>query len=155
MEGSLLAKSQDDETEIIIKLPLVVNPKIKNLPTNQKYYNIKNMFEIDSKVIDNVVVFKLEGDFNLEACQPFKTEADKYLELGYNTFLIDFEKLKFILSMGFREIIILYKKLGQQSQGKIVFCSMSPSVKKSYELLSLDTLFDYFNSCASAISTLK
>jgi anti-anti-sigma factor len=54
--------------------------------------------------------------------------------------VIDFQKVKYISSAGFRSLLIIGKSI-EVAQRKLVLCGMGPEVRRVFEIARFDELF--------------
>ena len=54
--------------------------------------------------------------------------------------VIDFQKIKYLSSAGFRSLLIIGKSI-EGSQRKLVLCGMGPEVQRVFEIAKFDELF--------------
>jgi|SRR5215203_5900540 len=54
--------------------------------------------------------------------------------------VLDFQKVKYISSAGFRSLLIIGKSM-ESAQRKLVLCGMGPEVRRVFEIAMFDDLF--------------
>jgi anti-anti-sigma factor len=64
--------------------------------------------------------------------------------------VIDFQKVKYISSAGFRSLLIIGKSI-ESSQRKLILCGMGPEVQRVFEIAMFNELFVICSSREDAV----
>jgi len=80
---------------------------------------------------------------------------------GTQNVVLDFQHVRYLSSAGFRPLLSLHKQL-RQTNGKLVFCQLSPEVHEIFEVTRLISTkgsgpapFDVFATVSAAIGSLN
>ncbi len=112
--------------------------------------------DITSKVVNDVMIIKLHGQLNIDTSPQFreilfaKIDADP----SNNKILIDCDLLEYVSSAGIQVLYILLDKL-EQKDGKLALCSVSPNVKKVFNIIDLMSDIQIYKDQAEALTKLN
>jgi anti-anti-sigma factor len=89
-------------------------------------------------------MFKLPAEFNLSIVKPLRENLEKSREKGYSNIVLDFERCKFISSMGIGLLVNLHKDLSAKGGGLFLFKISNEvrAVMQSANVLSVLQSFD-------------
>ncbi len=108
------------------------------------------MLDILPKHVDDIIVLELKGDFDMSACLTFNEIASNFLKDDFNKFILDFKSTPVVTSVGFREIIALFKKCKAMA-----VCNMPPNVLESFGFLDFKTIFNHYDSQQEALDSIS
>jgi len=98
------------------------------------------------------VRIEIDGDFNVDRADYFRTEIKRLIENGKRRFVIDFSKCDFIDSTGLGVLLSSYKRLNEVN-GELKICSITnPNVLKVFSLTRLDRVFDIYPTYNDAVN---
>lgn len=91
----------------------------------------------DWKTKENVLLVRLSGELDHHEAEQFKTEWQTMIkETKTEHVIMNLEQLTFMDSSGLGVILGRYKEI-KQRKGEMVVCSISPAVKRLFELSGL------------------
>lgn len=95
--------------------------------------------DITQKIInDHSLLLKVQGQLSLDTIDSFKNEVISFINNGYIHIILQLEHLTYISSAG---IQVLYQILDhlQNKSGQLAICCPTPTVKKIFEVISLES----------------
>ena len=90
--------------------------------------------------VNDVTVIEVEGQLIVGNRNELKKEVLEKIELGEQTFVIDFANTAYIDSSGLGVLVSLSKKI-RENGGELRLSSLSEDLRTLFELTKLDTLF--------------
>jgi anti-anti-sigma factor len=101
----------------------------------------------------NLGLLEVAGYINNEAGEAIAREARHLLESGHHTLLLDLAATRIINSIG---ISLLLEVLEQilEIKGTLAFCSLSPSIAKTFQIMGLSQYTKVYADRAAAFSAL-
>ena len=114
---------------------------------------------MDIKVTDKlktngICVISLRGDINTENVDDFKEKIDNIINSSIKKYIIDFQELNYLNSVGTSVIAFALKKT-KKFQGDIKLINLSSSILELFEITRLAKVFDIYNSEDEAIKALS
>ncbi len=94
-----------------------------------------------SEAINEEVTISLPEEFGIVEIDAFRKETQSYIDSGVNSFIINFNKCKYIDSTGLGLLISLYKKVTEVKGQLLLKDIHHPSVSKIFRLTRLDKVF--------------
>src|SRR5262249_48084381 len=112
------------------------------------------MMEFAQDQAGDVLIVRLTGRLDSSAAPG--AEQDFAGVLGGTTphLAIDLSKLEYISSAGPRGLLIVAKK-GQQAQGKVGLCGLTPNVREIFAISGFDAIFTIQPDAAAAIAAVR
>ncbi|MFB1050441.1 anti-sigma F factor antagonist [Paraliobacillus sp. JSM ZJ581] len=93
--------------------------------------------KVDWNVKENVLLVRLSGELDHHEAERFKTDWQRILyEVDVQHVILNLGELTFMDSSGLGVILGRYKEL-KQIKGEMIVCSISPAVKRLFELSGL------------------
>ncbi|MBR44444.1 MAG: anti-anti-sigma factor [Gemmatimonadetes bacterium] len=90
--------------------------------------------------VNDVTVIEVEGQLIVGNRNELKNKVLEKIELGEQTFVIDFANTAYIDSSGLGVLVSLSKKI-REDGGELRLSSLSEDLRTLFELTKLDTLF--------------
>lgn len=81
----------------------------------------------------DVLIVQPEGQIHSANAAAIETDLMGHVDKGARKVLIDMSRLEFISSAGLRVLLVLAKRLKQES-GKLVLCRLNPQVREVFEI---------------------
>ena len=103
---------------------------------------------------ESLGLLEVAGYINNEAGEAIAREARRLIESGHSTLLLDLAATRIINSIG---ISLLLEVLEQilEIKGTLAFCSLSPSISKSFQIMGLSQYTRIFPDRATALTALS
>ena len=92
-----------------------------------------------------VLVLEPSGAIDSTNAKAFAARIIELAQARQSNLVIDFQKVKYISSAGFRSLLLIGKSV-ESAQRKLVLCGMGPEVKRVFEIAMFD---DVFVTCSS------
>jgi stage II sporulation protein AA (anti-sigma F factor antagonist) len=109
---------------------------------------------IDLEVKHNVLCIRLVGELDHHTAEDLRTRVTDSLEKNaINHIILNLEQLSFMDSSGLGVILGRYKQINN-SGGEMVVCSISPAVKRLFEMSGLFKIIRLEESEQFALQTL-
>jgi anti-anti-sigma factor len=90
--------------------------------------------------VAGVLILEPSGGIDSTNAKAFAAEViDRVQARGCNA-VIDFQKVKYISSAGFRSLLIIGRSM-ESAQRKLILCSMGAEVRRVFEIAMFDDLF--------------
>jgi anti-anti-sigma factor len=106
--------------------------------------------EISKEKKDGVICIRIEGSLDASNSSIAKKGIRDIMAAEGAKLVIDLSKLQYISSAGFRVILVIAKDV-KNIDGKLVLCSMTDSVKKSFDISGFTSMFDIRNNLEAAL----
>ncbi|MBN1865443.1 MAG: STAS domain-containing protein [Victivallales bacterium] len=90
-------------------------------------------------------IFIVEERLDSSNADKFKSEIENYINGGGTALVIDFNKTRFIDSIGLGALVSILK-LTNQKATKVALCALSTQVRQIFELTRLYRLFDIYDT---------
>ena len=87
-----------------------------------------------------VLVLEPSGGIDSTNAKVFAAQIIEKVQARGCNVVIDFQKVKYISSAGFRSLLIIGKSM-ESAQRKLVLCGMGPEVQRVFEIAMFDDLF--------------
>ncbi len=108
---------------------------------------------ITSKMKSNeVCVISLRGDIGAETVNDFKTKIDGVINTSIKKYIIDFQNIVYLNSVGVGAIAAVLKKV-KKFQGNIKLVNVSSSIQELFEMTRLTKVFEIFDSEEEALKS--
>jgi anti-anti-sigma factor len=102
---------------------------------------------------DGLAVIYTEGYINNQGGEEIARAAYSLLEEGYRTVLLNLTGTKIINSIGISILIEIIEKM-IEVQGKLAFCSLTPTIEKTFHIMGLAQYASIFQDEAAAVGGL-
>ena len=110
------------------------------------------MLKIDEDKQDGLVVLQLEGRLDTATAADLDFAAEAYVDEP-TRLVVDLGKVAYVSSAGLRVFLMMAKKL-QKSEGKLVLCGMSPSVREVFDIAGFSRMLQIEDDQAAARAAL-
>jgi anti-anti-sigma factor len=90
--------------------------------------------------VAGVLVLEPSGGIDSTNAKAFAAQIIDKVQARQCNAVIDFQKVKYISSAGFRSLLIIGKSM-EGAQRKLVLCGMGPEVRRVFEIAMFDDLF--------------
>lgn len=107
-------------------------------------------FSLESKVENNVLVIATNGYINNHGGEKIAGEAFNHMGNGVNKIVLDLKNSKVVNSIGISLLIEIIEKLNQ-SNGKMVFINLDPTIEKTFTIMGLFQFADKADTLDDAI----
>lgn len=111
------------------------------------------MLEIQFRRIKNIAVFDLSGSVDIDSSN-FVEKVGWCLENGYRDLLCNFESVNTVDYAGLSAIAIAYKNVINH-QGKMKFVNLPVHIRKVFNLVCLDRVFEIYDDEQSALRSFE
>ncbi|MFD1738793.1 anti-sigma F factor antagonist [Bacillus salitolerans] len=109
---------------------------------------------IDLEVKHNVLCIRLAGELDHHTAEDLRSQVTDYLEKNsINHIILNLEHLSFMDSSGLGVILGRYKQI-KNNGGEMVVCSISPAVKRLFDMSGLFKIIRLEKSESFALETL-
>ncbi len=99
-----------------------------------------------------MAVISIDGRLDHEGGRAFDTHISKAIDAGAHKFVIDFNGVDFLASMGLRALIKPYQTLAQKG-GRLVVANLSDSVRNVFRLAGIEKAVPSYDSVAAAVAS--
>ena len=96
--------------------------------------------DITETDISGVPVVEPSGGIDSTNAKAFAARVMDTFKMRQCNLIIDFQKVKYISSAGFRSLLIIGKSI-EGAQRKLVLCGMGPEVRRVFEIAMFNELF--------------
>jgi anti-anti-sigma factor len=96
--------------------------------------------EIVEMDVGGVLVVEPHGGIDSTNAKMFVARVMDTINARQCNVVIDFQKVKYISSAGFRSLLIIGKSI-ESAQRKLVLCGMGPEVRRVFEIAMFNELF--------------
>jgi anti-anti-sigma factor len=101
-----------------------------------------------------MAVLEVTGYINNEGGEAIAREATRLLESGSRTLLLDLRQTRIINSIGISLLLEVLEKVLDVS-GALAFCSLSPSIAKTFQIMGLAQYAGIFPDREAALMALE
>lgn len=108
---------------------------------------------LSSEKVGTTLVVSARGQINSANAGEIETTLLDWVEQGEHEYILDLTSLDYISSAGLRVILLLAKRLKQQS-GQLLLCGMQPQVREVFDIsgfLTILTVVDDRNTALQQI----
>jgi anti-anti-sigma factor len=106
--------------------------------------------KVTKEKINNFSILKIEGRLDTITSPALLTEFENLFCDGEKDFIIDCKGLEFISSSGLRVFLNAHKKVSA-SDGKLVFCCMSPETREIFVISGFSKIFRFFETLGEGL----
>jgi len=111
------------------------------------------MMQIEITNSSGIDIVNLNGRLDIMMSEELEKQMKGLLDAGADHVLVHLGRLDFLSSSGLRIFIECAKRI-KNINGRLVFCSPSPSVLKVFTLTQLDSVFEIHDSPEKAMAAL-
>ena len=94
-------------------------------------------------------IVPLQGQINSANAAAIEAQVLALVDGGTKNLILDFAGLDYISSAGLRMVLVVAKRLKQES-GLLVLCGMQPHVREVFEISGFDKIIPAFSTRAEA-----
>ncbi len=102
---------------------------------------------------DDLAVIYTEGYINNQGGEEIAREAFKLIEDGEKTLLLNLSGTKIVNSIGISILIEIIEKM-LDIEGRLAFCSLTPTIEKTFHIMGLTQYASIFPDEESAVDEL-
>lgn len=102
--------------------------------------------DIKETSAEGVTILEPNGRVDINNAGALESRLVDLIRAGARRLLVDFRKVTYISSAGFRALLIA-RKLADQTGGNLVLCGMSAEIKRVF---AIGAFTDLFTICATA-----
>ena len=102
---------------------------------------------------DKLAVIYTEGYINNQGGEQIASEAFKLIDAGEKTLLLNLSGTKIVTSIGFSILIEIIEKM-LEIEGRLAFCSLTPTIEKTFHIMGLTQYASIFPDEESAVGRL-
>jgi len=111
--------------------------------------------EVKIEMVGDVLLVRLQGEFDLLIADEFREAVDPYFESGRAAnLLLDISRVSFMDSSGLGAILGRYKKIRQMG-GNMIIVGARPQIKKILELSGIMKIISFYDNEKSALAELS
>lgn len=116
------------------------------------YIRRENQMELTTMQRDGILVLRLESkELDAKQAQGFKEKAIQIIsQKGNDSVIFDLQKLGFIDSSGLGALLSLLRQINTRG-GRLCLAGMTPPVKTIFELVSMQKIFECYDTIDQAI----
>ncbi len=110
--------------------------------------------ELKTREFNNIIIFDLEGEIrrSLEDDITLHQHVKNHIEEGERNFLLNFDKIEFMDSMGVGELIASYKSIHDLG-GKLKLLKLPPRIQLIFKITMIEGIFEIFDDEETAIKS--
>lgn len=90
--------------------------------------------------MNGVLILEPSGGIDSTNAKVFTARIIDTVQTRQCNVIIDFQKVKYVSSAGFRSLLIIGKSI-ESTQRKLVLCGMGPEVRRVFEIAMFNELF--------------
>jgi len=109
--------------------------------------------EVKSLLQGNVAILPTEGYVNETIAEAIAVECERLLEEGIKNFILNMTQSRMINSVGIAIVVEIIEKATQEG-GSLVFCGVSPTIAKTFQIMGLLQLSSIFESEEDALQAM-
>ncbi len=106
--------------------------------------------EINTIMENGVWILRLQGKLDSFTSKDFQEQLLEGIAQGRNKILLDAELLEYVSSAGLRIFYLASQRL-QERGGKMVFCSLTPHVRRVFDIVDMSGEFRILPTRAEAL----
>jgi anti-anti-sigma factor len=103
---------------------------------------------------DGIAVIYTEGYINNQGGEEIAKAAYKLLDEGYKSLLLNLAGTKIVNSIGISILIEIIEKM-LEIEGKLAFCSLTPTIEKTFNIMGLAQYASIYSDEAAAMGRLQ
>ena len=100
---------------------------------------------------NDILILGVKGNLDEITSETFQKKLIEFIENGENQIILDCSKLEYVSSGGIR-VFYLVANLLDDKNGKIVFCSLNPNIKKLFDIVEMEDDFEIYSELDGAIN---
>ena len=109
--------------------------------------------EVKSLLQGNVAILPTEGYVNETIAEAIAVACERLLEEGIKNFILNMTQSRMINSVGIAIVVEIIEKATQEG-GSLVFCGVSPTIAKTFQIMGLLQLSSIFESEEDALQAM-
>ena len=109
--------------------------------------------EVKSLLQGNVAILPTEGYVNETIAEAIAVECERLLEEGIKNFILNMTQSRMINSVGIAIVVEIIEKATQEG-GSLVFCGVSPTIAKTFQIMGLLQLSSIFENEEDALQAM-
>ena len=109
--------------------------------------------EVKSVVQGDVAIVPTEGYVNEMIAEAIAEESERLMEDGVKHFILNMAQSRMINSVGIAIVVEIIEKASLQG-GSLVFCGVSPTIAKTFQIMGLLQLSTIFESEEDALQAI-
>jgi len=109
--------------------------------------------EVKSLLHGNVAILPTEGYVNEPIAEAIAVECERLLDDGIKNFILNMTQSRMINSVGIAIVVEIIEKAAQEG-GSLVFCGVSPTIAKTFQIMGLLQLSSIFESEEDALQAM-
>jgi len=113
-----------------------------------------DMLKVTSENRDGLAVVYTEGYINNQGGEEIAKVAYRLIEEGQKHILLNLAGTKIVNSIGISILIEIIEKM-LEIDGKLAFCSLTPTIEKTFHIMGLAQYASIFPDEDTAVSTLR
>ena len=103
---------------------------------------------------DRATIVAVAGDVDAGSAPDLRRLLDDLLVQGDHNFVVDLTGVEFMDSSGMATLVQLFKRV-RVGEGDVRLCGLQPKVRRVFELIRLDRVFDSFPTRKEAIASFE
>jgi anti-anti-sigma factor len=107
---------------------------------------------VQIETLGNVDVVRPAGRIDTATSSDFERALREVFDRGSQRMVLDFSQIEYVSSAGLRCTLIAGKRMRTVPGGKLVLCSLAPSVKEIFEISGFVAIFTICASLDAALS---
>ena len=109
--------------------------------------------EVKSLLNGNVAILPTEGYVNESIADAIAVECERLMDNGVKNFILNMTQSRMINSVGIAIAVEIIEKAAQRG-GSLVFCCVSPTIAKTFQIMGLLQLTAIFESEEDALQAM-
>lgn len=110
--------------------------------------------ELTHEINDDVVHIGIKGKLDSRTAPSFEERLMQIIDQGHKKIMIDFARLDYISSAGFRVLLFGARRLAESS-GTIALFGLQPKIRNVFDIAGFSSIFSIFSSREEAEKSLK
>ena len=109
--------------------------------------------EITDYKKNDILILGVKGNLDEITSETFQEKLIQFIKNGEDKIILDCSKLDYVSSGGIRVFYLVANFLDEKN-GKIVFSSLNPNIKKLFDIVEMEDDFDIYPELDDAIKSL-
>jgi anti-sigma B factor antagonist len=128
-------------------------PSVTSGPEHNRYVNRELFMVLDIITENGTTIITLVRRFDADSAPAVESELKKVIEQVPKKVIFDFSATEFVASAGLRVLLSTSRPV-LKAGGKVALVSLSPQVRKVFEIAGFTKIFTVFGSREEALRTL-
>jgi anti-anti-sigma factor len=90
--------------------------------------------------VNGILILDPSGSIDATNAKAFTVQVIDAIQARHGSVVIDFRRIKYISSAGFRSLLIIGKSI-EDAQRKLVLCGIGPEMRRLFDISGFDELF--------------